>query len=55
MEDYIALQEMIVPIVVGGVLGLLLVLILVAYIFAYIQRRRKEARSALYERVGDSW
>ena len=53
IEDYIALQEMIVPIVVGGVLGLLLALIFVAYILAYIRRRRKEARSAQYEPVSD--
>lgn len=52
MEDYIALQELIVPIVVGGVLGLLLLLILIAYVIAYVRRRRKESHSQ-YEPVGD--
>ena len=50
LEDYIALQEIIVPIVVGGVLGILLVLIFIAYVIAYARRRRREAK---YEPVGD--
>ena len=52
LEDYIALQEIIVPIVVGGVLGILLVLIFIAYVIAYARRRRREAK---YEPVGDYW
>ncbi len=48
IEDYIALQELIVPIVVGGILALLLVLIFVAYIIAYIRRRKREGK---YERL----
>ena len=51
IEDYIALQEMIVPIVVGGLLAILLVLIFVAYIIAYIRRKRKEGQ---YERLGEN-
>ncbi len=49
-EDYIRLQEIIVPVVVGGVLSLLLILILVAYVVAYIHRKRKEKNSQ-YETV----
>lgn len=52
LEDYIQLQEIIVPIAVGGVLALLLILIFVAYIIAYVRRRRREAKSQ-YEPVGD--
>jgi hypothetical protein len=52
LEDYIALQEIIVPSVVGGVLALLLVLIFLAYVIAYVRRRRREAK-AQYEPVGD--
>ena len=52
LEDYIELQEIIVPVAVGGVLGLLLVLIFVSYIIAYIRRRRREAKSQ-YEPVGE--
>jgi hypothetical protein len=52
LEDFIALQEIIVPIAVGGVLALLLILIFVAYIIAYVRRRRREAKSQ-YEPVGD--
>jgi hypothetical protein len=52
LEDYIALQEIIVPIAVGGVLTLLLILIFLAYVIAYISRRRREAKSH-YEPVGD--
>ena len=51
IEDYIALQELIVPIVVGGILAILLVLIFVAYIIAYIRRRRREGK---YERLGET-
>ncbi len=36
IDGYIALQELIVPIVVGGILAILLVLIFVAYIVDYI-------------------
>ena len=50
MEDYIALQELIVPIVVGGILAILLLLIFIAYIIAYIRRRRKEGR---YKKLSD--
>jgi hypothetical protein len=49
IEDYIALQEIIVPVVVGGILTFLLVVIFVSYIIAYIRRRRKESRQ--YEPV----
>ena len=52
LEDYIQLQEIIVPSAVGGVLALLLILIFLAYIIAYIRRRRREAKSQ-YEPVGD--
>ncbi|XP_064394812.1 uncharacterized protein LOC135342053 [Halichondria panicea] len=51
IEDYIALQELIVPIVVGGILAILLVLIFVAYIIAYIRRRRREGK---YERLSET-
>ena len=53
MEDYIRFQEIIVPVIVGGVLGLLLILIFVAYIIAYIRRKRKESQTAQYEPVGE--
>ncbi len=51
-EDYIELQEIIVPVVVGAVLALLLVCILIAYLVAYIRRKRKES-SSQYEPVDD--
>lgn len=44
IEDYIALQEIIVPVVVGGILAFLLLLIFVSYVIAYFRRRTKESR-----------
>ena len=41
MEDYIAQQDIIVPVVVGGILSVLLA--------AYALRRRKEAKERQYE------
>ena len=49
MEDYIAQQEIIVPVVVGGILSVLLAVIFLAYVIAYAVRRRKEAKERQYE------
>ena len=50
MEDYIRLQEIIVPAVVGGILALLLIIIFVSYLIAYVRRKRREGR---YEAISD--
>ena len=44
MEDYIAQQEIIVPVVVGGILSVLLAAVFLSYVIAYAVRRRKEAK-----------
>ena len=49
MEDYIAQQEIIVPVVVGGILSVLLAVIFLSYVIAYAVRRRKEAKERQYE------
>ena len=45
MEDYIAQQEIIVPVVVGGILSVLLAAVFLSYMIAYAVRRRKEAHT----------
>jgi len=52
LGDYIKLQELIVPIVVGAVLAILLVVIFLAYTVAYFRRRRKEGR---YETLNNGY
>ena len=52
MGDYIKLQELIVPIVVGAILAVLLVVIFVAYAVAYLRRRTKEGR---YETLNNGY
>ena len=51
IEDYIALQEIIVPVVVGGILSFLLVVIFFSYLVAYFRRKTRESRQ--YEPVSD--
>lgn len=50
-EDWIAEQEKIVPIIVGGVLAVLLLLIFIAYTVSFIQRKRKEKLNPQYEQL----
>ena len=49
MEDYIAQQEIIVPVVVGGILSVLLAVIFLSYVIAYAVRMRKEAKELQYK------
>ena len=51
LEDWIAEQEKIVPIIVGGVLAVLLLLIFIAYTVSFIQRKRKEKLNPQYEQL----
>ena len=51
LEDFIALQEIIVPSVVGGVLGVLLVIIFFSYLIAFIRRKRREGQ---YETIDNN-
>ena len=51
IEDYIALQEIIVPVVVGGILSFLLVVIFFSYLVAYFRRKSRESKQ--YEPVPD--
>lgn len=52
LEDFIELQEIIIPAAVGGVLGLLLIIIFCAYLVAYIGRKRREGQ---YETINDAY
>lgn len=52
IEDFIELQEIIIPSVVGGVLGLLLLVIFAAYLIAFLRRKKREGR---YETLNDGY
>ena len=51
LEDFIELQEIIIPSVVGGILGVLLFVIFTSYLIAYVRRKRREGR---YESINDA-
>jgi hypothetical protein len=51
IEDWIALNELIIPIVVGGLLALLLVVVIMVYIIAFIKRRIVEKRTVKYKKL----
>ena len=50
LEDFIELQEIVIPSVVGGILAVLLFVIFTSYLIAYIRRKRKEGQ---YETLND--
>lgn len=52
LEDFIDLQEIIIPAAVGSILGLLLILIFSAYLVAFIRRKRREGQ---YETISDAY
>ena len=52
IEDYIELQEIIIPAVVGGILALLLTVIFLSYFISFVRRKRKEGR---YETLGEGY